>query len=63
MPISALSNLGNGMFVVFFNNKPDIRVQKLLYQYLVSFSCTAADNIAGKSLSVYRETIMTDVAN
>ena len=23
MPVSALSNLGNGMFVVFFNNKPD----------------------------------------
>jgi len=23
MPVSVLSNLGNGMFVVFFNNKPD----------------------------------------
>jgi len=24
MSVSVLSNLGNGMFVVFFNNKPDI---------------------------------------
>ena len=39
MPVSALSNLGNGMFVVFFfNNKPDTN----LYRTCTLGSCVAA---------------------